>query len=57
MKRALRDVLGDQALAGSLAAHGRETVLARHTCERRADELLSIVAGLHGNQVEEQLTV
>jgi spore maturation protein CgeB len=57
MTRALRDVLNDETLAASLAGRGLETVLARHTCARRADELLSIVAGLRGSRVEEQLTV
>lgn len=47
MRRHLRDVLGDQALATSLARHGRETILARHTCAHRVDELLAIVKTLH----------
>jgi spore maturation protein CgeB len=44
MRRRLRDVLNDRALAAALARHGRETVLARHTCAHRVDELLAIVA-------------
>ena len=43
MERHLRDVLHDPALADSLSTHGRETILARHTCAHRADELLAIV--------------
>jgi spore maturation protein CgeB len=46
MRRALDDVLHDAALARSLRGHGLETVLARHTCAHRVDELLAIVEGL-----------
>jgi spore maturation protein CgeB len=41
--RALRD---DPDLRRSLAQHGLETILARHTCAHRADELMGIVARL-----------
>jgi spore maturation protein CgeB len=40
----LRAILRDPALAASLAARGRETILARHTCAHRVDELLAIAA-------------
>ena len=40
----LREVLRDPALARSLAAHGRETIIARHTCGHRVDELLGFLA-------------
>jgi spore maturation protein CgeB len=46
MERHLRDVRHDAALASSLAAHGLETIRARHTCAHRVDELSAIVAGL-----------
>jgi spore maturation protein CgeB len=46
MRRHLWDVLNDAALARALGAHGRETILARHTCAHRADELLGIAAEL-----------
>jgi spore maturation protein CgeB len=46
MKRQLRAVLEDQGLARSLADHGRETVLARHTCAHRVDELFAILKEL-----------
>ena len=39
----LRRLLADDDYARSLAAHGRATVLARHTCAHRADELLTIL--------------
>ena len=38
----LRDLLNDPARARALAAHGRRTILARHTCGHRVDELLGI---------------
>jgi spore maturation protein CgeB len=40
-------VLHDTGLAAALAASGRRTILERHTCGHRVDELLHIVAGLH----------
>ena len=43
MTAQIRRVLNDGALAANLAEHGRETVLARHTCEHRAEELLAIL--------------
>ena len=46
MCRQLRAVLGSPALARDLAAHGRETILARHTCAHRVDDLLAILDGL-----------
>jgi spore maturation protein CgeB len=42
MRRHLRDVLHDDALAQSLAESGRERILSRHTCAHRVDELLAI---------------
>jgi spore maturation protein CgeB len=52
MRTALRDVLHDPALARSLAASGRETILARHTCAHRVRELLEIVGAIAGAPVE-----
>jgi spore maturation protein CgeB len=46
MQRQLRAVLSDKAMARELAEHGRRTVLARHTCAHRVDELLEIVRQL-----------
>ena len=48
MKRHLRDVLNDPDLARQLAERGRRTILERHTCAHRVDELLAIDAGLRG---------
>jgi spore maturation protein CgeB len=46
MRRQLRAVLQDPALADHLATHGRRTILERHTCAHRVDELLAIVQSL-----------
>jgi spore maturation protein CgeB len=46
MRKHLRAVLHEPPLAAQLAEHGRKTILARHTCAHRADELLAIYAEL-----------
>ncbi|HKO15337.1 MAG TPA: glycosyltransferase [Gemmatimonadaceae bacterium] len=46
MRRHLRDLLGDPAAARALAEHGRRTILARHTCAHRVDQLLGVVEEL-----------
>lgn len=48
MKKLLRRVLEDGVLARALARHGQDTILSRHTCAHRVDELLRICAGLAG---------
>jgi spore maturation protein CgeB len=47
MQRLLRDVIADPELAHALSSHGRRTVLARHTCAHRVDELLAIHQALN----------
>ncbi|MCE9670740.1 glycosyltransferase [Myxococcus stipitatus] len=42
MRRHLRALLADEGLRRELAEHGRRTVLARHTCAHRVDQLLRI---------------
>jgi spore maturation protein CgeB len=42
MRRHLQTLLAEPELAQSLAAHGRRTVLERHTCAHRVDELMRI---------------
>lgn len=42
MKSHMRELLSDPARARTLAAQGRRTVLARHTCAHRVDELLAV---------------
>jgi spore maturation protein CgeB len=46
MRRHLRAVLEDAEFARAIARQGRQTVLARHTCAHRVDELLNIYAEL-----------
>jgi spore maturation protein CgeB len=46
MRRALRDLVHDPALAAALAASGLETIRSRHTCAHRLDELMTIVASI-----------
>ena len=46
MTAAIRDVLEDRDLATSLIESGLETILSRHTCAHRVDELLAILAAI-----------
>jgi spore maturation protein CgeB len=46
MRQAIRSVLSDDALAASLAQRGRQTILERHSCAHRVDELLAIHGSL-----------
>jgi spore maturation protein CgeB len=46
MKRHLRAVLADRDLEASLRVEGRRTVLERHTCAHRAEQLLEIARTL-----------
>ncbi|MFC5068033.1 CgeB family protein [Flaviflagellibacter deserti] len=46
MKQHMQAVLSDPDLAASLARNGSETVLARHTCGHRVEELLAILADI-----------
>lgn len=46
MRRQLRALLNDRDMARELAQQGRRTVLGRHTCSHRVDELLGIHAEL-----------
>jgi spore maturation protein CgeB len=48
MKRLMRELLTDAGAARALADHGRRTILARHTCVHRVNELCRIVAELNG---------
>jgi spore maturation protein CgeB len=42
MTQHLRDILNYPDFAKEIAAHGRQTILARHTCVHRVNELLTI---------------
>jgi spore maturation protein CgeB len=46
MRRHLKTLLDDPESARQLAARGHRTILSRHTCEHRVDQLLNIVAEL-----------
>jgi spore maturation protein CgeB len=46
MTAMLREVLADEEMARQLAAHGHRTILSRHTCAHRVDELMEILAEL-----------
>ncbi len=50
MKRHLNDLLQDEERRKEIASHGHQTILARHTCAHRVDELLDIYAELEGTQ-------
>jgi spore maturation protein CgeB len=52
MRDHLRLLLSDPDFARSLAAHGLRTILARHTCAHRVNELLGIYAELEGSTRE-----
>ena len=47
MQGVIRRLMIDEGAARSLADHGRRTILTRHTCVHRVNELLEIVAGLN----------
>jgi spore maturation protein CgeB len=48
MKHHLHHVLSDPKTRQSLATHARRTILTRHTCAHRVDELSAIVKELNG---------
>jgi spore maturation protein CgeB len=58
MRQHMRAVLADRELARHLADHGRRTILSRHTCAHRVDELLTIVDELNsGSQSDIQVEI
>ncbi|HVG07628.1 MAG TPA: glycosyltransferase [Thermoanaerobaculia bacterium] len=57
MKRRLREVLHDPDLARQLSERGRRTILERHTCAHRVDELLAIDDALSSVPVSAELGV
>lgn len=46
MKSAMRELASDAAMRQELGEHGRATIVARHTCAHRVDQLLGIVREL-----------
>ncbi|MDQ6694666.1 MAG: glycosyltransferase [Chloroflexota bacterium] len=57
MEKHLRTLLSDEAFARSLAEQGLNTILARHTCAHRVDELLAIYSELTGTREQEAVTL
>lgn len=57
MQEHLRRIKSDPALACELAEHGRRTILARHTCAHRAQELLGICRELGAAGTDEPMRV
>lgn len=57
MRNHMRDLLNDPPRARALAAHGRRTVLARHTCSHRVDELLAIAREVGVRRTEPALVL
>ena len=54
MTRRLREVAENAELRAYLVRHGLETILARHTCAHRVDELLAIVGRLRADPAQQQ---
>jgi spore maturation protein CgeB len=54
MTSALRALVNEPQLARALAVRGRETVMGRHTCTHRVDELLDIAAALEADDAGER---
>lgn len=52
MEAHMRRLLDEPALGREMAAHGRSTVLKRHTCAHRVDELMAICADLGMRQTD-----
>ncbi|MGH7509200.1 MAG: CgeB family protein [Gemmatimonadales bacterium] len=50
MRRHLSSLLADPFAAASMAERGRDTVLARHTCAHRVDQLIGVVDELNGGR-------
>ena len=53
MTALLRDLCHDPGLRQSLSAHGLQTILARHSCAHRVDELLAVTGRLAQRQSED----
>jgi spore maturation protein CgeB len=51
MRQLMDQLLSDPDAAHAMAERGRQTILGRHTCGHRVDELLGIVAELRGERV------
>jgi spore maturation protein CgeB len=56
MEKALRDILYDRDLAEQLSQRSVKTILERHTCKHRVDELLNICNEL-GRQTDPEIVL
>jgi spore maturation protein CgeB len=50
MVSSIRAVMYDRDLADELSAYGRQTILSRHTCGHRVDELMQIYSEVAGTR-------
>lgn len=55
MTRLLHKVLTDEDVANSMAEHGYETIISRHTCNHRANELLNIYSQIISQKINRGL--
>lgn len=53
MRAHLRVLMQDDALRAAIGRSGRRTIMARHTCAHRVDELIGIVQALEPAELEE----
>ncbi|MBW4648535.1 MAG: glycosyltransferase [Kastovskya adunca ATA6-11-RM4] len=53
MQRHLNTLLQDDQMRNEIAQHGHQTILSRHTCAHRVDELLNIYVELEGSEAVE----
>jgi spore maturation protein CgeB len=56
MRSCLDMLLADEGMRSELSQHGRRTILARHTCVHRVDELMEICAAIGLRAQESQCT-
>jgi spore maturation protein CgeB len=56
MKRHLKLLVNEPEARRELAAHGHRTILSRHTCAHRVDELMEIVAELQNSKTRRATT-
>ena len=50
MEEALQSVLSNPALAHRLSTHGRRTIMSKHTCRHRVDELMHILQQINRSE-------
>jgi spore maturation protein CgeB len=55
MTRLLHKVTTDEGVANAIAEHGYETIVSRHTCDHRANELLNIYSQIISEKINRGL--